>query len=187
MNQQLKNKIKDTITHYPEWLEMGDYITEHKSGDYNMYCIAGFAIMLSPSETGFSQDQVNEFLLASSGEDISDLANILLDNEDTSLYLHSMWPEHLLWRFNYAESDTDRAKVACDVLDFYDDSKDSQARSFWVDLSDEAVDDDGNLYEDFYHFPEGTDRLEIWHYVEDTFDVSVIELMYGSKVEVMDE
>jgi len=48
------------------------------------------------------------------------------------------------------------------------------------------VNDDGIITEiQFLHFPAGTDREDIWHWFEDTFDISINNLMFkkntGSK------
>ena len=56
------------------------------------------------------------------------------------------------------------------------------ARSLWTKLSDIPVTDDGDIEEVFLSFPIGTDREEIWHWFEETFDCSVHDdLMFPEK------
>ena len=57
-----------------------------------------------------------------------------------------------------------------------------KAKAFWNELEDVLIDDDECLMEDFEVFPyrkfeKGTHREDIWHFVEETFDVSVAYLM----------
>lgn len=54
----------------------------------------------------------------------------------------------------------------------------AQVRAIWEDLGQTPVNDDGQIEEIFGGFPAGTDREEIWHWIEATFDVSVHELMF---------
>ena len=51
------------------------------------------------------------------------------------------------------------------------------AKSIWEDLGNIPVNDDGEIQEEFLGFQEGTDREDIWHWIEDTFNVSVVDLM----------
>lgn len=43
----------------------------------------------------------------------------------------------------------------------------------WDDLGNVPVDDDGHIDETFLHFPAGTGREEIWHWIEEAFEVSI--------------
>lgn len=47
-----------------------------------------------------------------------------------------------------------------------------------MDIYTECID------EPWLHFPKGTHREDIWHWFEDTFKISVAELMYGDKSRV---
>jgi len=52
----------------------------------------------------------------------------------------------------------------------------------WKELGDVPVDEEGIAIEiPFLHFEIGTEREEIWHWFEDTFDVAVHDLMYPKK------
>jgi len=46
----------------------------------------------------------------------------------------------------------------------------------WARLGDIPVDSDECIEEGFEDFPIGTDRQDIWHWFEETFDISVTEL-----------
>ena len=47
------------------------------------------------------------------------------------------------------------------------------AQSYWEQLANVPVNEDGEIEEQFYDFDEGTDRQEIWSWLEDTFNISV--------------
>ena len=57
----------------------------------------------------------------------------------------------------------------------------NKARQLWDELADVPIDPETECIEsDWKQFPAGTHREEIWHWFEDTFDVSVAEdLMYA--------
>ena len=47
------------------------------------------------------------------------------------------------------------------------------AESYWAQLGNVPVNEDGEIEEQFYDFDEGTDREEIWSWLEETFNISV--------------
>jgi len=49
----------------------------------------------------------------------------------------------------------------------------------WQQLGDIPVNNDGDIEEAFYDFAIGTDREEIWHWIEETYNVSVGDIMNG--------
>lgn len=50
----------------------------------------------------------------------------------------------------------------------------------WDMLADIPIDDDAQYIEqDFLHFDEGTELVEVWHWFEHYFCVSLGEYMYG--------
>lgn len=52
------------------------------------------------------------------------------------------------------------------------------AEDLWQELGNVPIDDNDNIVEDFYSFPKGTCRFDIWSWFEDVFDLSVaINLM----------
>lgn len=51
-----------------------------------------------------------------------------------------------------------------------------KAHELWEKLSDVPTDILGNIEVPFIHFKIGTNRYEIWHWFEETFNVSVIDL-----------
>jgi len=50
--------------------------------------------------------------------------------------------------------------------------------NIWGKLSDIPVNNYGEIEEDFLHFPIGTEREEIWLWLEEEYNISVVELMY---------
>ena len=48
----------------------------------------------------------------------------------------------------------------------------------WNQLGKVHVDADGMIEQEFLHFGIETDREDIWHWIEDTYDISVAELMF---------
>jgi len=47
------------------------------------------------------------------------------------------------------------------------------AKEKWEQFGDIPVNDDDEIEQKFEGFEVGTDRIEIWHWFEDTFNVSV--------------
>lgn len=47
----------------------------------------------------------------------------------------------------------------------------------WQDFGDIPINDNDEIEESFLDFPKGTNRFEIWHWFEETFQISVITLM----------
>lgn len=45
----------------------------------------------------------------------------------------------------------------------------------WNVLGNIPTDDNGNIELQFLHFRVGTDRLVIWHWFEETFDISIVK------------
>ena len=56
------------------------------------------------------------------------------------------------------------------------------AKKLWAQLGDIPVteDDDFVIEEDGTVFEKGTDKFEVWHWFEETFDVSVATDLMGS-------
>ncbi len=51
--------------------------------------------------------------------------------------------------------------------------KDFNWRIIWDKLSNVMIDDNGEIEEQFEHFPIGTERTEIWHWFEWFFDIQL--------------
>ena len=57
---------------------------------------------------------------------------------------------------------------------------DEEVRELWNRLGDIPMNPETEcIEEEFMHFPVGTHREEIWIWVEETFNVSVADLMYS--------
>ena len=52
-------------------------------------------------------------------------------------------------------------------------------KDLWDILGDIPINEDDEIELQFLHFKVGTRRENIWHWFEDTFDLSVAKLMYG--------
>ena len=52
-------------------------------------------------------------------------------------------------------------------------------RKLWEILGDVPVNEDDEIETSFLHFEIGTDKFEIWHWFEETFDLSVAEELMG--------
>ena len=48
----------------------------------------------------------------------------------------------------------------------------------WKDLGDVPIDEDECIDIDFKDFPKGTHREDIWHWIEEKYNVSIAVLMY---------
>jgi hypothetical protein len=55
-----------------------------------------------------------------------------------------------------------------------------QANAIWNSLGDIPMDESGEYIDaDFMHFPKGTDKYEIWNYLEDSCEAfSVYDALY---------
>lgn len=51
-------------------------------------------------------------------------------------------------------------------------------KGLWASLSDVPVNDNGEIQIPWGGWQIGTDREEIWHWFEETFDISVHALMF---------
>ena len=49
--------------------------------------------------------------------------------------------------------------------------------TFWSELGDIPVNDDGIIQEPFLWWPKGTDREDIWHWFDEKYPGGVIKLM----------
>ena len=54
--------------------------------------------------------------------------------------------------------------------------------TFWNELGDIPVDDDGIIQESFLWWPKGTDREDIWHWFDEKYPGGVVTLL-GSKMQ----
>lgn len=52
--------------------------------------------------------------------------------------------------------------------------------ALWAELGDVIVDKDDNIELGWKHFPAGTNKLTIWHWIEETYDVSIAEDLMNS-------
>ncbi len=50
------------------------------------------------------------------------------------------------------------------------------AQTLWNDFGNTPINNDDETEEDWLHFEAGCDRFAIWHWFEETFDISVAEL-----------
>jgi len=48
-----------------------------------------------------------------------------------------------------------------------------EVKKMWQELGDIPVDKDDNIDTEWKHFPIGTSKFDIWHWLEDTYDISV--------------
>lgn len=59
--------------------------------------------------------------------------------------------------------------------------------TFWNELGDIPVDDDGIIQETFLWWPEGTDREDIWHWFDEKYPGRVVKLMGLETQSVIDK
>ena len=53
----------------------------------------------------------------------------------------------------------------------------------WLSLGNMIVNENDEIEQDWRHFPAGTDKLTIWHWIEETYDVSIAEDLMNSITE----
>lgn len=68
-----------------------------------------------------------------------------------------------------------------DNIEFVVTENERTVTELWETLGDIPIDSDETIEEKFLHFPVGTDREDIWHWFEDTFNCSVVDLMWLNK------
>jgi len=57
-------------------------------------------------------------------------------------------------------------------------------KEIWNELGNVPVNIDDEIEEDFYikdkeiTFEKGTDKFEIWHWIEDTYNIRIVDLLY---------
>jgi len=57
-----------------------------------------------------------------------------------------------------------------------------QALKVWEALGELPINDNSTIEKPFMHFEEGTDVHDIWHWIENTYDVSIVmDLMEVTK------
>jgi len=54
-------------------------------------------------------------------------------------------------------------------------AKEETAKQLWAEFGDVPIDEDDNTESEFKHFPAGTRKWDIWHWFEETYDVSIAE------------
>ena len=52
-------------------------------------------------------------------------------------------------------------------------------RDLWLKLKDIPVNNNGEIETPFLHFNIGTDREDIWHWLEDYFDICIGDILTG--------
>ena len=53
-----------------------------------------------------------------------------------------------------------------------------EAKKLWNELGDIPINESEEIEEAFIHFPKGTDKVDIWHWFEEEFNLSIaIDLM----------
>jgi hypothetical protein len=66
--------------------------------------------------------------------------------------------------------------------------RDKMLEELWNELEDVPMNPETEcIEEDFYIFPAGTDREDIWHYFDERHSKGVAYLLYGDSVERTDE
>lgn len=58
-----------------------------------------------------------------------------------------------------------------------------EGMKLWHDFGDIPIDDDENIDEDFHIFPKGTNRYDIFHWFEETFEDFVVGLVINAQDE----
>lgn len=67
------------------------------------------------------------------------------------------------------------------ATDRYIDAKNTMVKNLWTEFGDVPMDPETECLDaKWRYFPAGTHREEIWHWFEDTFNVRVADLMYGT-------
>ena len=57
------------------------------------------------------------------------------------------------------------------------------AMEVWGEFGNVIVDEDDNIEQGWRHFPAGTSKFDVWHWIEDKYDVSIAEDLMNSITE----
>jgi len=61
------------------------------------------------------------------------------------------------------------------------------AKFLWNKLGDVPSNDDGEIENPFLHFPSGTECEEVWHWFEETFELSVVVDLMGDTSSIRED
>ena len=64
-----------------------------------------------------------------------------------------------------------------------DDKAKKVVEELWLELGNVIVNEDDEIEQDWKHFPAGTDKFTIWHWIEETYDVSIAVDLFNSITE----
>lgn len=119
-------------------------------------------------------------------DDIQNMISDCKNNPDTDFAKKVL--EHI-------QSDRDRAAISnvihsgwYETFDRYDSDVCEQfiksynmekAKSLWLEFSEVPVDNDDRILKPFHKFETGTDRIDIWHWFEEEYGISVAEDLIG--------
>jgi len=53
----------------------------------------------------------------------------------------------------------------------------NKTKMLWRDLSEISINDYGEIEQRFEHFPEGTEKIAIWNWFEEEFNVTINDLI----------
>jgi DNA-dependent RNA polymerase auxiliary subunit epsilon len=56
----------------------------------------------------------------------------------------------------------------------------AKAKLLWAEFANIPIDDEDRIDDQFLDFEKGTDRFEIWHWFEMTFDCSIVTDLMGA-------
>lgn len=64
-----------------------------------------------------------------------------------------------------------------------DDKAKQVVNELWASLGNISINEDDEIEQGWKHFPAGTNRFEIWHWIEETYNVSIAEDLMNSIAE----
>jgi hypothetical protein len=118
MNIKLRDRIKAHITEDPQRLRMSEWIVDEADDCGTAACIAGWAMLLSHHETPSYDRFVSAETLANNLDIPWDIAH--------RLCFVSRWLPRFLDEWCKADTSTEKAAVACRVLDSLNDLEEWQ-------------------------------------------------------------
>ncbi|MDD1626889.1 MAG: hypothetical protein LUQ26_05350 [Methylococcaceae bacterium] len=60
------------------------------------------------------------------------------------------------------------------------DKVDAALEQLWDAFGDTPIDDNECIEQQFLHFPEGTNRFDVWHWFDDCHSIGIHSIQFGT-------
>lgn len=129
-----------------------------------------------------SEDDFDVFFVRNEEDTDKDIGNLLsehFNNVDTCI----LWAAYKLFfdiKFDWKEIIIQNVDAEIETIF---KTQEELMIAMWKTLTDVNIDEDERIEQNWFVFPIGTHREDIWHWFEETFDISVAEDLMGLESE----